>query len=494
MTDTITDPVAAGLSTGELETELLGLAGNLAAAQCRFLRLLAEFDRRDGWAGPGLKSCAHWLCWRIGMSLRTAAEHVRVAHALTRLPKITEAFAAGRISYSKVRAITRIAGQAATEPDPAGPDPGEPDAAESDPTESDPAVPDSAVPGRGGPGRSGGGPDGPGTAPDAEQVLLDLALAGTASHVETVVRATRRAQADPRRVTALRSLSWHYADDGALILRGRFTPDDGALLVAAVEALVTPRRPVTHPVPDAPEGWAESLGEQAPGAVADAVAARRADALLALVTATKEGDRDATVAGDRARVVVHIEAATGAARIEGGPEIPAVTAERLACDADAQVLLHDRERNALYLGRRRRFATPAQIAALTVRDGPGCRFPGCSHTRYLHAHHVRHWMRDGATDPDNLVLICSFHHRLVHELGYGVCRVGPQWVFSRPDGEPVPEAGAPLEGDTESLLETNTRARLRITRDSLTPSWGGERLDPDPILRRLLRRPRRDAA
>lgn len=115
---------AVGLTTRQLETELLGLAGHIAAAQCRFLQLLAEFDRRGAWAGPGLKSCAHWLCWRIGMSLRTAAEHVRVSHALVELPKITEALAAGRISYSKVRAITRIAGRpgAETAPDTARPD------------------------------------------------------------------------------------------------------------------------------------------------------------------------------------------------------------------------------------------------------------------------------------------------------------------------------------------------------------------------------------
>lgn len=127
-TDPTADPTTV-LSTRDLETQLLGLAGNLAAAQCRFLQLLAEFDRRGGWAGPGLKSCAHWLCWRIGMNLRTATEHVRIAHALTHLPKITEAFAAGRISYSKVRAITRIAGRPAPDPGPSERDPdiGDPD-------------------------------------------------------------------------------------------------------------------------------------------------------------------------------------------------------------------------------------------------------------------------------------------------------------------------------------------------------------------------------
>ncbi|WP_374111646.1 DUF222 domain-containing protein [Pseudonocardia sp. ICBG1142] len=98
------------LSLPDLESELLGLAGHIAAAECRFLRLLAEFDDRGGWCGVGVRSCAHWLTWRAGMSLRTATEHLRVAHALTRLPRITAAFAAGRISYSKVRAVTRLVG------------------------------------------------------------------------------------------------------------------------------------------------------------------------------------------------------------------------------------------------------------------------------------------------------------------------------------------------------------------------------------------------
>src|ERR687894_383019 len=98
------------MTTPALESELLGLAGHIAAAECRFLRLLAEFDARGGWCGDGIRSCAHWLSWRAGMSLRTATEHLRVAHALQNLPRIAEAFAAGRVSYSKVRAITRITG------------------------------------------------------------------------------------------------------------------------------------------------------------------------------------------------------------------------------------------------------------------------------------------------------------------------------------------------------------------------------------------------
>ena len=506
-----------GLSTSDLETELLGLAGHLAAAQCRFLQLLAEFDRRDGWAGPGLRSCAHWLSWRIGMSLRTATEHVRVAHALAKLPKVTEAFAAGRISYSKVRAITRLRPTAAATTDPDQPtDPGhlaDPDqpaqparpARPAHPSDADGTREEDLI-------HDPGEPEGPGSGPlradplrpdglasDAEQTLLTLALGGTASHVEAVVRATRRRQIDPRQPAALRSLGWSWAEDGSLVLRGRFAPAEGAALVAAIEALVPAREPVTHLDPPEPAGWEQSAVEQEPGAVVDRVGARRADALVNLVIRPDGdgyGDTDAPRAdgGQGVQVILHIEDDAVSAEIVDGPEIPAGTAERLACDATVQALLEDTSSNRLYLGRRRRLASPAQIAALTVRDGRCCQFPGCTNVRYLHAHHVRHWLYGGRTDIDNLILICTFHHGLIHDRRYRIRRDGNGWLFLRPDGAPVPPVMAPLGGRVERLIEINTRAELAITRNSLTPSWGGERLQLEPILDSLLPRAARAAA
>ena len=333
-------------------------------------------------------------------------------------------------------------------------------------------------------------------------MLLNLALSGTASHVETVVRAVRRRHTPPEDTAARRSLSWHWDQDGSLVVRGRFTPDEGAALVAAVAARVPVRTPICHPVPDPPPGWPERALEQAPGPAVDRVAARRADALLALVTTGDTGGDNTGGEGggggvpvvDRgnAQVIVHLDAGTGAARLAGGPQIPASTAQRLACDARVQVLLDDRVGNRLYLGRARRLATPAQIAALAVRDGDGCRFPGCVHTRHLHAHHVRHWLYGGRTDLDNLVLICGFHHRLIHDHGYRIRRLSGRWEFLRPDGTPIPTTAVPLTGNVEGLIEIHTRARLRIDRSTLTPDWYGDRLDPEPILDALL--PRRTGA
>ncbi|WP_343978638.1 HNH endonuclease signature motif containing protein [Pseudonocardia aurantiaca] len=529
-----------------MESELLGLAGHIAAAQCRFLQLLAEFDRRDGWAGPGLRSCAHWLSWKAGMSLRTAIEQVRVAHALAKLPRVTEAFAAGRISYSKVRAITRVADHPVDQPQP-------------EQVDDDPKMPDQP---------------GPRWAPaqEVEQTLLQVALGGTASHLETVVRAVRRRPADPAKAQAARSLSWAWADDGSLVLRGRLAPAEGATLVAAIETLVpataTATATATRPEPrERPPDWQHRAVEHAPGAAADRVAARRADALLTLIDTATDLDSDADLddlhpddpdhgdgrdigseadaaagvidadtgasvddeasagkaggCGQRARpgrgrrgaqpttrhnrrrrhtprrpvvrrgqakVIVHIDAATGTARIPGGPELPPAAAERLGCDAQVQLLLPEPRSNRLYLGRTRRLASPAQIAALTIRDHGRCRFPGCTHTRHLHAHHARPWWAGGPTDLDNLVLVCPFHHQLIHDRGYQIRWTGHRWQALRPDGTDVPEAGRPLAGNLDGLVEHATRSGQLITDRSLTPTWYGETLDPAPILDTLLPR------
>jgi hypothetical protein len=447
------------MTTPDLESELLGLAGHIAAAEARFLQLLGEFDERGGWAGDGILSCAHWLSWRAGMSRRTAVERLRIAHALRNLPRITEAFAAGRVSYSKVRALTRIAGS------------------------------DTATLTRIADEIAAGTSDLPHTTvadpEDAEQVLLNLALCGTASHVETIVRAVRRRHTPPESTAARRSLSWRWDEDGSLVLQGRFTPEQGAALIASIEALTPAGTPVAHPAPPAPDDLDQRALEQEPGPAVDRVAARRADALLTLINCP---DDDEVVERGQARVIVHLDATTGAARLEGGPEVPTSTAERLACDARVQALLNDRTGNRMYLGRSRRLATPAQITALTVRDGAGCQFPGCTHTRHLHAHHRVHWLYGGRTDIDNLILICFHHHQVIHDHGYRIRRLDGRWEFLRPDGTAIPAVAVPLTGNAEGLVEMHTRARLRIDRTTLTPHWYGERLDPEPILDALLPR------
>jgi hypothetical protein len=101
---------------------------------------------------------------------------------------------------------------------------------------------------------------------------------------------------------------------------------------------------------------------------------------------------------------------------------------------------------------------------------------------------VLSWLFGGPTDIDNLVLLCSFHHQVVHDAGYQIRWMERGWEFRRPDGTPIPTVAAPLSGNAESLIEMHTRARLRIDRNTLTPDWDGDRLDPEPILDVLLPR------
>lgn len=412
-------PAPAELATPALEDELVGLAGHLAAAHCRWLLLLAEFDTRDGWGGPGLRSCAHWLCWRVGMNLRTAQDQLRVAHALARLPAITTAFAAGRISYSKVRALTRIA------------------------------------------------------TPGTERDLLDLALAGTASHVERIVRLTRQARAEPAHPD--RALHWDYDDDGYLRIRGRLPAELGALFIAAINSLA-----------EEPDNAQPRSAERGENTVAP-LATRRADALGALIASHVDPT-------ENTQVIVHLsledspqdDAQPGhepVARIAGGPALPRARAERLACAGRVRALVTDRARNPLYLGRTRRLVSKTLLAALLFRDHNRCQYPGCTHTRWLHAHHIRSWLRGGRTDIDNLILLCAHHHRLVHDYRYRIERDGTDLRFSQPNGQTIPGTGpTPTAGDIAKL----TRNNPAIADDPLTPAWGGERLDPTPILARLL--------
>jgi Domain of unknown function (DUF222)/HNH endonuclease len=431
--------------TVELESELVNLAGRIASAQCRFLELLAEFDAREGWAGPGIRSCAHWLSWRVGLSRRTGREQLRVAKALLSLPMVVDAFRAGRLSYAKVRAITRIA------------------------------------------------------TPATERALLDLALAGTASHVERAVSAARARSTPALEHAARRGVSWRWDQDGSVVLRARLAPDEGARLIGALQARLGEQRPTalrraksTPTQPDAAGGSAEPPPadeapadvraddvpadvraglEHPPGAAADRIAARRADALLELL------------APDRGQhqVTVHLEVATGAATLDDGPPIPTSTAERLACDARVRTLIKDRAGNPLYLGRGDRVVRKTQLAALRIRDQHRCQFPGCDQKRFLHAHHIVHWWLGGPTDIDNLVLLCSFHHRLIHDHPYRLRRENGVLRVWRADGEEV-TAQRPLDAVPPVVSVLDLRVERHVDQDAIVPAWAGERMDLDAIL------------
>ena len=266
-----------------LGDRIADLAARIQAATCELLVLIRQFDERDGW--EGFASCAHWLSWRIGLAPGAAREKVRVAHALAKLPRLSEAMQRGAVSYSKVRAVTRVA------------------------------------------------------TPATEQALLDVALAGTAAHVEQVVRTWRRVdraaeQAEDRRRHESRALHTWVDDDGMIVVRGRLTPEVGAVLRRALEAALDAGAAAAGPAagvggkphatgPDAAVGG--RAAEEAADELAPTIAQRRADALGMVAECALAGGLDKGTAGDRYQVVVHVDADTLADDGEPG-EDPAAAA------------------------------------------------------------------------------------------------------------------------------------------------------------------------
>ena len=230
----------AVLSTDELEDELATLASHLYAGTCRWLELVGEIDRRGEWAESGRASCAEWLAWRCALTPRAAREHVRVARRLAELPLIHEAFSRGELSYAKVRALTRVA-----------------------------------------------------TAENEEE-LLELASVMTAAQLERSVRAYRRvttAEACEQQEEAYLSVFWEA--DGSLEIHGRLAPEDGALLLRALDAVRdaewNERRGSAEPRPARQASNAEALVAVAEAALAnpDRRAARAASATKSSCTPTR---------------------------------------------------------------------------------------------------------------------------------------------------------------------------------------------------------------
>ncbi|MBI3634792.1 MAG: DUF222 domain-containing protein [Candidatus Rokubacteria bacterium] len=400
-----------------LGDEIAELSAHLEAATARLLDLIREFDAREGW-NTGFRSCAAWLAWRVGLDLGAARERVRVARALGTLPRLAEALAHGEISYAKVRAVTRVA------------------------------------------------------TPETEERLLVVARAGTAEHVERIVRGWRRVdrQAEAReaaRQHATRALHVYQEEDGTVVVRGRLTPEAGALLMRGLEAA----RDVLYEN-------ARAAGSQPDvSAETPTMLQQQADALVLLAETALRHEIDPGAPGERYQVVVHVDA--GQSVLEDGARVSAETSQRLACDAGRVVMRHDADGRVTEIGARTRTIPPALRRALQHRDR-GCRFPGCG-VRVGEGHHLRHWARGGPTTLSNLALLCRRHHRAVHEEGYGIERdADDALTFRRPDGRLVPDVPdpRPVSGDPlDALRAANGAHGVAVSAHMLTPGWLGEGLD-----------------
>jgi hypothetical protein len=469
------DPEAMSLQG--LEDAICVQAAVSTAQMCRWLEMIAEFDRREGWVVAGLPSCADWLSYRCSVSPATAREHVRVARAVVQLPQTRSLFAAGELSYSKVRALTRV------------------------------------------------------VTPASEPEFVPIARTATAAQLERIVRGYRAASGTGLGRQAKRSMAWRNDDDGMWCLRLRVTPEEGATIVAAMCAAAAASE--TDPAEgSATEGaGADSHSPPSQESRDEGVNFRRresvdADALVMVCEGFLACAERVDASGDdTTTVVVHVDAdqladqradqpspprdavappsmGSSAANdsmaapthigprcsLEGGPGLEPETARRLACDSAIVAMLHDRADDVLHVGRKTRRISPALRRALRARDG-GCRYPGCRRRRNLNAHHIRHWADGGPTDLANLVLLCRRHHMLLHEAGYALAGApsGPlTWL--RPDGRPLPDQLP--SGDRNAVraaIEAADReAGLPYNRYTLLPGWAGERFDLREIVWVLL--------
>jgi hypothetical protein len=423
----------------ELENQITELAGHLNAANYRWLMLIAEFDRRIGWADGKLHSCAHWLNFKVGLNLGAARERVRVAHALGNLPKIAASMARGELSYSKVRALTRIACDV------------------------------------------------------NEDGLLMIALHGTAHHVEKLVRCYRRAEhaeelARESRQEEKCGLTYWFDSDGSLVFHGRLPAVAGAAFRKAVDAAmeaipshepISPtKRPFDWDNPKEPEITLRTYG------------ARRANALALIAESYLQNGPATQTTADRYQIVVHVDAATlkdykdGRCEIEHGPTVPVETARRLSCDSSLMRIVENGEGEPLDVGRKTRSIPPALRRALNARDS-GCRFPGCTFQRYVDAHHIEHWADGGETKLSNLITLCRAHHRMVHR-GEIVIKAGENgaWLFLSDDGRPYNgghRQNAPAYEWT-ALPSVHESRGIYITANTAVTRWLGERMDYDMAL------------
>ena len=444
--------------------------------------------------------------------MNAAREKVRVANALGELPKISASFEKGELSYSKVRAMSRVA------------------------------------------------------TPENEDFLLNIAHHGTAYYMEKLVSSYRRARRLHECKVANeqyldRSLKYSYDEDGSLVIKGRFPAEQGALIIKALEMAMAQTESAVKA--DDAEISAETREiddtVETPGANVSAEArepwsARRADALMSMAESYLTTGPGHSSSADRYQVVLHVSAETlkddvpetkaghvsaetsearsnldmpervsaeifdtgttnsslgrvsaetshpgpnkraaacdtgenstpldeDISHIEGGPHVSAETSRRICCDAGISPIATNNNGEPLNIGRKSRTIPAPMRRALRTRD-KGCQFPGCTHQHFIDGHHIQHWADGGETRLDNLVLLCRHHHRLVHEGGFACERSDAgQLVFKNEHGDVIGISG------TVPAMQPNPTAQRRIQNrleelyiDAMTcvTRWDGTAMD-----------------
>ncbi len=363
-------------SLDQLEQDIISLSSHINATEYEFLVLVREFDLRQGWRAYHFNNCAEWLNMKCGIAPGTAREKIRVANALFDLNATSMAFQKGDLSYSKARELTRIATHR------------------------------------------------------TEKKLLDYAIPATALQVENHCRELRNVQRDTSTIDAHRLHSQRYLSrslhgDGSMTINVELPKETGDLVMKALELALKELDSES----DTFEGEASAANDE--GAT-DSHSAKQADALVEMARSYLSGGREknsSTV--DHYQVMVHVdeEVLRHAPTESSKSDLPCETVRRLCCDSGIVVVSKDKRGNPLNVSRKHRVVQPPLKRALLARD-KCCRYPGCTHEKWLDAHHVEHWADGGETSLDNTLLLCSTHHRLLHEGGFRIKKDGGgAWRF-----------------------------------------------------------------
>jgi len=382
--------------------EIADLASRMTVGEHALVHAIADFDLAGAFVEQGALTTVQWLGYRVGMAPGTASERLRVGKALKELPAIDGAFAKAHVSYSKVRALTRVA------------------------------------------------------TPENEAALLEVARCASAAELERICRKYRAASCEATPVDAKvnRFVKVTQTEDGSMRFTLQLPPDEGARLLAALDAakaelegdLSAEDRGERPDRADAAVALAESY-------FASGARPRRGGAPHEVVMHVDAEALSGSSAEDP-EAVGHIENANG----QG---IGAETARRLCCDASISALVTNAKGETLDAGRKQRTVPAGMRRALDARAQHPCQFPGCTHQHYLDAHHIEHWAHGGPTKLDNLVLLCRRHHVFVHELGWSVgLDADSNPTFTSPQGRPLPASPPIPESDLTAFADATDRPDL----------------------------------
>lgn len=460
-----------------LAGEIARVAGHINAMDYHFIKLLDDFDERCGWVDEGVRSFAHWLNWKVGMNSMVAREKVRVARCLRTLPAIDAAFCTGAVSYSKVRAMTRVA------------------------------------------------------TPDNEEYLLQIATHGTTAHIEQLVKRYRQCESlEPTESDEYRdwkrqqSFTWFEDEDGMIIVRGRFHPEEGEVVAKALEKMIDRMyRERDETVKEAEAQLAED--EQNRRCVSAETDDDRSEddrsedvgmhprnlytkpqfqidpahAMIGIAEhflATTEDGVKTLRPSDKYHILVHVNANAAhrdhkingedCTYIERGGFLAPEVVQRLACEASVTALVEGDEGHVLNIGRKSRAVPKAIDMAVNMRDDHRCRFPNCYQRRNTDKHHVIHWVDGGETSVENLITLCRYHHTRQHNGEYRIERDDGDFRFYWDDGREIVAGFAPQFPDnpepTAALHQAERRHQdlgIHIDHNTIVPKWLGEPIDYD---------------